>query len=253
MHSPVGAGDDEDEELIPRQKVFWGMKFHDEQSRATARKVAMASVSLGVLVIGHFFLHLGKKGKLLNGLGHLVIGLVLPLIGYRGATLEDGASWRARVMWLFHIGNLVFVLVHAAVLVVVLLQVTALETTSVESMCDFSHANRLWLRSADQPGPEVMPTMPPDFGDSAACAEAVQQEKEHAPGLTMLWLLFTLPYWACAAYAAYFSHDLYLQLRVRELTVQRGEDVGIMSGGERRATVKWGEVSVNSPSTVPAL
>merc|ERR1712224_871230 len=224
MHDQVRDGEDEEEEeLMPHQRVFWGMKFHDEESRATARKVAMASVSLGVLVIGHFVLHLGKKGQMRNGIGHLLIGLVLPLIGYRGATLEDGTSWRARMMWLFHIGNVVFVLVHAVVLTVVVFQVMELEGASVEIMCDDSSSNDPWLRSATQGGPEVLPTMPPSQVDPASCAEAVRQEKEHAPGLMALWMFFPLPYWACAAYAAYFSHDLYLQLRVRELTVRRGE------------------------------
>ncbi|CAK0841078.1 unnamed protein product [Prorocentrum cordatum] len=158
---------------------------------------------------------------------------MLPLVGYRGATLDDGTSWRARMMWIFHIGNLVFVLVHAAVLVVVVFQVLQAEAASVEAMCDLSPDNDPWLRPAGSPGPEVLPTMPPK-ADPAACAMLVQEEKQHAPGRMVLWMLFTLPYWACAACAAYFSHDLYLQLRVRELTVRRGEDMGYAASDERR-------------------
>jgi len=247
-----GEDDDEDELLAPGRRVFWGMKFHDEESEAVARKVALASVSLGILVVGHFVIHVGKKGKLLHGIGHLLVGLMLPLVGYRGATLDDGTSWRARMMWIFHIGNLVFVLVHAAVLVVVVFQVLQAEAASVEAMCDLSPDNDPWLRPAGSPGPEVLPTMPPK-ADPAACAMLVQQEKQHAPGRMVLWMLFTLPYWACAACAAYFSHDLYLQLRVRELTVRRGEDMGYAASDERRATVAWNEVSADSPSAVAPL
>jgi len=249
MRSQVKGDDDEDELLAPGRRVFWGMKFHDEESHAAARKVALASVSLGILVVGHFIIHLGKKGKLLHGIGHLLVGLVLPLVGWRGANLDDGASWRARMMWIFHIGNLVFVLVHSAVLVVVILQVLQAEAASVEAMCDLSPDNDPWLRPAGSPGPEVLPTLPPKV-DPAACAALVQEEKQHAPGRMVLWMLFTMPYWACATYAAYFSHDLYLQLRVRELSVRRGE---YASGDERRATVAWNEVSADSPSIVPPL
>merc|ERR1719203_1805322 len=154
---------------------------------------------------------------------------------------------------MFHIGNIVFALLHTVVLVVVVVQVWQAEAASIDAMCDLSPSNDPWLRPAHSPGPEVLPTMPPNRGDPIACAEAVQEEKEHAPGRMALWMLFTLPYWACTAYAAYFSHDLYLQLRVRELTVRRGEDMGLVPGRDGRATVAWGEVSTHSPSTLPAL
>lgn len=237
------ADGDEDEELVPRQRTLMGMKFHDEESRATAWRVSIASVTLGVLVVIHFFVHLGKKGNLAHSVGHLFLGLMLPLVGYRSATLDYEARWRPRLLWMFHIGNVLFVLVHAVVLMVVVVQVAELESASVESMCNWTTKDDPWLRPAEQRGPEVMPTLPPEMDNYAECAAAVQEQKGHAPQLMVIWTLISLPYWACAAYAAYYSHELYLHLRVGELTVRR-EAAQETSDGGRLATVAWGEAAV---------
>mmetsp|Transcript_117976 Transcript_117976/g.251974 ORF Transcript_117976/g.251974 Transcript_117976/m.251974 type:complete len:245 (-) Transcript_117976:107-841(-) len=237
---------DEDEELVPRQRVFMGMKFHDEESQSTARRVSVASLILGCLVVVHFILHMAKKGKFGSGIGHLILGLVLPAIGYRSATLHDASPWRPRLLWMFHIGNVVFVLVHTVVLLVVCLQVLELESASVETMCDWSRQNDPWLRPAMQNGPKVLPTMPPARDSYADCVRAVQEEKSHAPGLMMLWAILSLPYWGCAAYAAYYSHELYFQLRIRELSVHRDGRGSDTEHGEheRLATVGWSEAAV---------
>eukprot|EP00406_Dinophysis_acuminata_P079262 CAMPEP_0179247472 /NCGR_PEP_ID=MMETSP0797-20121207/19628_1 /TAXON_ID=47934 /ORGANISM="Dinophysis acuminata, Strain DAEP01" /LENGTH=233 /DNA_ID=CAMNT_0020955095 /DNA_START=31 /DNA_END=729 /DNA_ORIENTATION=+ len=218
-------GDDEDEQLMPRQRAFMGMKFHDEESRATARKVTYATTFLGALVVGHFVIHWNKRGHVAHTIAHLCLGLILPFIGYLGVVWDDNSNWGSRFLWVFHIGNVVFVLVHAMALVVVCAQVMQLEEASVESMCDLS-GKVPWLQS----GPKVLPSLPSASDDYTKCLEAANEEKQHAPGLLMLWALFSLPYWTCAAFAAYYSHELYFQLRIRELTVRRGAQGG--EGGD---------------------
>mmetsp|Transcript_92839 Transcript_92839/g.261626 ORF Transcript_92839/g.261626 Transcript_92839/m.261626 type:complete len:247 (+) Transcript_92839:68-808(+) len=233
--------EDEDEELVPRRRVLFGMKFHDEESRETARKVAYASISLAVLVVVHFIVHLFKKGEVARGLPHLIIGLALPFVGYRSSSLDDTSPWRPRLLWMFHIGNVVFVMVHAVLLLLVCMEVSELESSPTAVMCDQSRQNDPMLRPALTRGPEVLPTLPPSNASYEDCVRDVESEKGHAPGLMMFWFLVSAPYWACAAYAAYHSHDLYLQLRINQLTVRRGTAHGedVSATDDRIATVSW--------------
>lgn len=243
MNSDPG---DEDEELVPGRRVFFGMKFHDEESRTTVRKVSLASLVLGTLVVLHFMLHLIKRGKAVHGVLHLFLGLILPVIGWRGASLQEGHSWRARLLWMFHVGNVVFVLVHGVLLLVVFVQVSLLESTPVEAMCRFSHSGGSGgggdpMLPAAHGGPRVLPKWPSKEASYEDCLRDARTEKSHAPGLMTTWALISLPYWACAAYAAYYSHELYFQIRIRELTIHRAAraEGGESHETERLATVGW--------------
>lgn len=244
MRETTGGEEEEDEELVPRRRILLGMKFHDEESRNTAKKVGIASATLGGLVVAHFIIHLIKRGRIAHAFPHMVLGLLLPFIGWRGATLEEGTPWRPRLTWIFHIGNVVFVILHAVVLIVVCIQVLQLLTASVDSMCNWETQDDPLLRPASARGPEVMPTMPPMSDSYRACRQDVETEKAHAPGLMFTWLLMSLPYWLCAAYAAYYSHELYFQLRIRELEVHREHGGGADEEGRSLATVGWAEAAV---------
>mmetsp|Transcript_56434 Transcript_56434/g.158304 ORF Transcript_56434/g.158304 Transcript_56434/m.158304 type:complete len:251 (-) Transcript_56434:173-925(-) len=240
-----GALDDEDEELMPGRRALFGIKFHDEESQQTARRVAIASATLGVLVILHFLIHVARGGRARQGLPHMLLGLALPWIGYRGATLEASARWKPRLLWAFHLGNVFFVIIHSLVLLFFVLEVLELESASVERMCDLHRSNDPLLPPAgSHRGPEAMPTLPPLRTSLKDCIASVEAEKAHAPGLLWLWIFISLPYWACAAYAAYYSHELYLQLRIRELTIHRGSAPGDADADRGVATVGWRETAV---------
>jgi len=72
------------------------------------------------------------------------------------------------------------------------------------------------------------------------CLDTWEARKSHFRGLLVIWCLLSLPYWACAAYAAYYCHELYLQLRIQGLAVRRGRADGD-SPDARLATVSWAE------------
>lgn len=237
--------EDEDEELMPHSRAVMGMKFHDDESNATAHRVGVASIILGALVVLHFIVHLLKQGKVSAAIAHLILGLALPAIGYRSAQMEHNARWRPRFLWLFHIGNVVFVIVHGVVLLVVTLQVLRLQALSTEEICSHRDIPYLSPATRGERTPEVVPTMPPTKDSHRECIRDVNLEKSHAPGLLMSWALLSIPYWLCAGYAAYHSHDLYLQLRIRELTVRRGPQYQDGNPDDRSlATVTWVEAAV---------
>jgi len=233
---------------MPHRRAVIGMKFGDDELNATAHRVGMASLVLAVLVVLHFIVHVVKHGKVGHGLGHLILGLLLPWVGYRASQLNDNAKWRPRLLWMFHIGNVVFVIVHGIVLLVVWLQVTRLQALSSQEICNHRDVPYLSAATRGEHTPEVIPTMPPASDSKQQCIRDVDLERAHAPGLLMSWALLSVPYWICAGYAAYHAHELYFQLRIRELTVRRGSQLeGCAADGDRDggvATVTWSEAAV---------
>lgn len=248
MHRLGGALDpqlhpeDEEEELVPRRRVFMGMKFHDEESQTTAKKVCIASLVLAGFVFLHFILATLQSGNFMHHVVHLIFALALPLIGYRGATLEEDALWRPRLVWIYHIGNVLLLIVHCLMVLIVFSAVSEVQHASVESMCNQNALDDPMLPPAGADS-RVLPTLPPDGESYADCQARVLAEKANAPGLAGLWALFSLPYFLCLGYAAYHSHDLYFQIRIRELAVRRGVAEGADPNESGIATVGWGEAS----------
>lgn len=212
MDSRFTGATDEDEELIPGKRVFTGFKFEDEESQATARRVGYASLALAGLAVLHAILQAAWRHEVLNTTLHLVLGLLLPFVGYRGASLDHGARWRPRLLWAFHVGNVIFVIVHAVMLVTVVTKVMAWQGVITEQAC----------------------------GHDGACQESVDATKRHLQWLMVIWCGLSLPYWGCAAYAAYHCHELYLQLRIQDLRVRHSRVAGDLSD-ERLATVTWAD------------
>lgn len=213
MDSRFTGATDEDEELIPRKRVFTGLKFEGEESQATARRVGYASLALAGLAVLHASFQAAWRHEVLNTTLHLVLGLLLPLVGYRGASLDHGARWRPRLLWAFHVGNVIFVIVHAVMLATVVTKVMAWQGVITEQACAA-------------------------VGHDDACQESVDATKRHYQWLMAIWCGLSLPYWGCAAYAAYHCHELYLQLCIQGLTVRHSK-----FEGERLATVTWADES----------
>ncbi|CAK0898964.1 unnamed protein product [Prorocentrum cordatum] len=156
MGSHFTGATDEDEELIPGKPVFTGLKFEDEDSQATARRVGYASLALAGLALLHAMLQAAWRHEVMNTTLHLVLGLLLPLVGYRGATLDHGTRWRPRLLWAFHVGNVIFVIVHAVMLATVVMKANGskCQTCGVMERANTHICNRNGLRRM-----EIQPLM----------------------------------------------------------------------------------------------
>lgn len=189
------------------------------------KKVTLACVSLGMLAVGYFNTQLGKGGgNLSDGIFRVLVGLSLPVVGWRGATLDDGARpWR---LWTTR-ADMIFDFLCRTVMGIVI----TLAEFIFKALQAVSPENGPWL----QPNPEVLPTYPAAAqgrpggrrraGAGGGPARPWPDGLARPIGLTVPGLhalVDTLPYWACATFAAYFSLDLYTRLLTKGTRRSRG-------------------------------
>lgn len=212
---------DEEEELglVQRPPALLGLRFRDDEDRDLVRKVSFASFGLVIMSVLLFFLNIHHKGHYLEGLGHLIMAMVLPGIGYLAVKRES-----ARLVWVFHLGNVQFAIFHAVVAFLMVSLVFQIESVSPVQICQ-------------EYRPEIVeaPGAPPAQiqADEAsaqeiyqACLQEIREKKEHIPWKLFWWGVFTTPLWACMIYAAYQAHEYYFRLRIRGLIARTGEDGG---------------------------
>lgn len=219
MRGGESYSDEEEQGLVQRPPALLGLKFKDEEDFQLVRRVSMASIGLVVLSVLLFFFNLHHKGHAFEGLGHLVLSMLLPCIGYLAVKEES-----ARLMWLFHLGNVQFAIFHAVVACIMLHLVLELEMTSPQFICrPYEPANLI--------GGAVVPAQLE--GEAAAakdlyaeCIAEVNEKKGHIPWKLFWWATITAPLWACMIYAAYQAHEYYFRLRVRTLMARTGEGGG---------------------------
>jgi len=225
--------DDDNEGLVRRTPVLFGLRFKDEEERTLVQKVGLASAGLVALSVMWFFAHLFHRGHFFHAFGHLLSSLALPAIGYLGVKNEN-----PKYIWIFHLGNVQFAILHAVVGFVVFKFVTELEASDPQAVCQGA---ALHLPPAPEGvnsrPPNMIPTQPPFSDTFAQCVADMQAEQDHAPYTLLWWLFVTAPLWFLMIYAAYQAHEYYFRLRIRNLTARSGESGGMATVTEREEGV----------------
>merc|ERR1711879_379260 len=92
--------------------------------------------------------------------GHLFLALIIPFVGWKSTSLHETSAWRPRLLWIFHIGNVMFCLIHTLLFFAVWMEVNELDGASVAAMCDSRKGNDPDIGKAGS-GPPMFPTMAP--------------------------------------------------------------------------------------------
>jgi len=213
-------GDEEEEiGLVQRPPALLGLRFRDDEDREVVRRVSFASISLVVLSVFLFLLNIHHKGHPSEALGHLIMSLILPLVGYMGVKRES-----PRFIWAFHLGNVQFAILHAAVACLLLSMVLRIEATSSVEVCQRFDPHI--MRGVGESAAQMRADSAALHQIYNACLEEVREKKAHAPWKLFWWGIMTTPLWACMIYAAYQAHEYYFRLRIRGLMARTGEAGG---------------------------
>lgn len=212
------GSDEENEAMMRRTPALLGMKFEDAEDREIVRKVALALGGTVLLSVVWFIAHVAHKGQFIVSFGHLLSSLLLPVIGFYGVKRQS-----CRLLWLFHLGNVQFAILHAVVGFILLRFTLQLYATDSKAVCSGEEALRL---PPAPPGPHshhaplVVPTQPPLTDSYRQCVLALEEEQGDAPVRLIWWMFVTAPLWFLMIYSAYQSHEYYFRLRIRRLTAR---------------------------------
>lgn len=211
--------EDEEEGLVQRPPALLGLRFRDDEERQLVHRVVLASVGLVVLSVILFFTNWHHKGHFMEALGHLVMSLTLPLVGYLGVKRES-----PRLVWVFHLGNVQFAIFHACVVLFMVSLVMEIESIDNQQIC-----------RAYKPkfGPTSAPVLKIVQEEREAeqdlynsCLREVEEKKAHIPWKLFWWAILTAPLWALMIFAAYQAHEYYFRLRIRGLIARTNEGSG---------------------------
>lgn len=217
---------DDDLGLVGRRALL-GLKFKDDDERDLVRRVMIASASLVVLSVILYLVNVIHHGHVFEGFFHLLAAMSLPGIGYVGVKKES-----ARLIWVFHLGNVQFALFHFIVGCLMLRVVLVVDSQQPGKICEEFNPVALGLPI---PGSTVVSTypgstMPPPLQARVeaqmqvynACLNKVKVRQAAIPGKLIGWGILTLPLWLCMIYAAVQAHEYYVRLRIRELKIRPG-------------------------------
>merc|ERR1712216_80503 len=152
----------------------------------------------------------------MGGFSHLVIAMALPAVGYFGVKNES-----ARLIWVFHLGNVQFAVFHLTVGLLLLRLVLVVETAKPEVVCArFNPEVPVAMGARMTPAQEVQHASDTELFN--ACIREVAARQGQAPAKIFWWSILTAPLWICMIYAALQAHEYYVRLRVRELKVRTG-------------------------------
>lgn len=245
---------DDQESLVPHNHSILGLKVADAEEALTVRRVGTAVLGLMVILVIHFIVHVAHDGNVIHALGHLAFSAALPGVGYVAVSQRS-----TKATWAFHMVAALSAVIHGALLIAVLRHFAEAEldfqegalcaqmsqhctgeymdlerkTFSVdrtvwrcahgycihgENHCDgkfncFDHSDEALC---DHPPPEMSVE---DLALMQRCMEMMHRHS-NAPTLKAWWIMVTLPMWALCIFAAYYSLEFYVQLRLRKLSAR---------------------------------
>lgn len=227
-HASIEQYSDDDEEemgLVQGPPALLGIQFHHAEDHKLVRRLMFTSVGLALLSVILFLANLHHKGHFLHAFFQLVMALTIPGIGYLGIKRES-----PRLIWLFHLSNVQFALLHAVVGCVMLLNVVEFQATAPEVLCRPYHNSVLMSHKWRPEAMDVAKLTPAQLAaDEKAssdiynvCLKEVAEKEQHMSSKLFWWGITTTPMWGCMIYAALQSHEYYFHLRVRGLTASKG-------------------------------
>mmetsp|Transcript_148478 Transcript_148478/g.262139 ORF Transcript_148478/g.262139 Transcript_148478/m.262139 type:complete len:235 (-) Transcript_148478:105-809(-) len=208
----------EEEGLVQRPPALLGLKFRDEEDRELVRRVSLSMLGLVAMSILLFVMNLVHKGHFLEGFGHLILALMLPILGYIGVLRKS-----PRLVWCFHLGNVQYAIFHFVMGCVMLMFVSRLESFSPEKVCaPLNPQTQVPVGVIEDPAYQAEVAEQKEY--YLECLHDVKAKQEHTPAKLFWWMIITAPLWACSIYAAYQSHEYYFRLRMEGLIVRTSGD-----------------------------
>jgi len=251
--------DADNEALVPHTHAVLGLKLDDAEEASMVRRVGSAVLGLMALLVLHFIVHMAHHGHVVHAVGHLLTAAVLPAVGYVAVSQRSSkAAWAFHMMAVIssviHAVLIVVVMLH-----VLELEVEGAGTACSEfahfcpdSLADtppmsISEDKTSWrcfpsglcidapgrcdhqincFDGSDETGCEAshgykweVATTPATRAMAERCRDLMVAQ-ERAPRLKFWWLLMSLPMWGLCIFAAYYSLEFYVQLRVRRLSAR---------------------------------
>jgi len=209
----MSSADSEEEEvgLVRRRGPgLLGLQFKDEADHRQVQRLSLASLGIAVFSFLLFGLHLHHKGSMHHVVGHLAFSLALPAVGFVG--VQFGAH---RLVWLFHLGTVLFAIAHLAWGIKMLDGIAQTESDKPEDLCQ---SLKGFLPNPAAPlGDGLVTTLPPWADPYRQCVDDARAKQEHAPWRIFWWTVMTTPLWLLMLYSAYHSHEYYIRVRVHEV------------------------------------
>merc|ERR1719498_504668 len=106
--------------------------------------------------------------------------MILPAIGYLGVKRES-----ARLIWLFHLGNVQFAIFHAVVACIMLSLVVEIESMSAEAICQ--HYRPMIVEAPGASPAQAQADQAAAMDIYQACVKEVTAKKEHIPWKLFWW------------------------------------------------------------------
>jgi len=251
--------DGDHEALVPHTHAVLGLKLDDAEEAGMVRRVGGAVLGLMALLVLHFLVHMAHHGHVLHAVGHLLTAAVLPAVGYVAVSQRSSkAAWAFHMMAVvssvIHAVVLVLVLMHLLQLEV---EGVGASCSQYAHPCSDAAANtppmsfskdKTWWRcfpstlcidgtgrcdhqvncfdGSDETGCEVVGgakwqvIVTPAMKQMAERCQRLMLAQVRAPRLRVWWLIMSLPMWGLCIFAAYYSLEFYVQLRVRRLSAR---------------------------------
>jgi len=243
----------EAEELVPRNYAVLGLKVADQEEADTVRKVGYAVIALTGFLVLHFLVHVANYGHLVHSFVHLMAGAGFPLVGYFAVSQRS-----TRATWGFHITAVLSSIAHLIVLIIFFHHLVELMEIANDSECakfahpcaqsmptlSFSADRSAWRCGSGYciEGSGYCDGLPQCFdgSDEDKCPQPhamlkrdimewdqlrwrcydEQMELQNSRVLRWWWLLISVPMECLCLFAAYYSLEFYVQLRLRKLSAR---------------------------------
>jgi hypothetical protein len=245
---------DDQESLVPHSHTILGLKVADAEEALTVRRVGTAVLGLMVVLVIHFIVHVAHDGNVVHALGHLAFSAALPGVGYVAVSQRS-----TKATWAFHMVAVLSAVIHGALLIAVLRHFAEAELNLQEgALCakmshpcaeeyqnlelkTFSADRSVWrcahgycihgenhcdgkFNCFDHSDEALCSRLPPEMSLEEQAlmrrCEEMALRHMHSPTLKVWWIMVTLPMWALCIFAAYYSLEFYVQLRLRKLSAR---------------------------------
>lgn len=184
--------------LMSRGPTVLGLKVADDEEANTVFRVGAASIGLLGIAILHNIMHVVHKGQTMHSFSHLVMAAALPVLGMYGVHTRS-----TPVIYSYHLGNVLYIFGHAVLFVAVVFAMIALSAKDPTVECGGDPAN-----------PNAASEL------TKKCIGEVEDAQDNKILLIFWWLVASIPMFGLSVFAAFYSLEFYVQLRLRKLTAR---------------------------------